>query len=89
MGINFNLLLYFVTPGIGTCLTPVFPVLQLDVFYNKPFDIISTNFEEFKDDSALICVTMLNVTEDVAMIFHTEDLLHLLKLVVIPFLRLF
>jgi len=32
---------------------------------------------------------MLNVTEDVAMIFHKENLLHLLKMVVILFLRLF
>ena len=55
------------------------PVLLLDAFYNKPLDIISTNFGEFKDDSKMIYVTMLNVTEDVAMISHKEILLHLSK----------
>ena len=42
-------------------------------------DIISGNFGEFKDDTKLINVTMLNVTEDAAMISHKENLLHLFK----------
>ena len=47
------------------------------------------HFGAFKDDSEPIYVTMLNVTVDVAMIFHMGNLLHLLQLVVILFLWLF
>ena len=47
------------------------------------------HFGKFTDDSELIYVTMLNVTLDVAMIFHMGNLLHLLQLVVILFLWLF
>jgi len=50
------------------------------------FDNISTPFGELKDDSKFIYVTLLNVTEDVVMIFHKENLLPLLKLLVILFL---
>jgi len=68
----------------GHCLDSC--VSQLDALNDKPFDIISTIFGEFKDDSEPIYVTMLNVTVDVAMNFHMGNLLHLLQLVVILFL---
>ena len=47
------------------------------------------HFGKFTDDSELIYVTTLNVTEDVAMIFHMGNLPHLLQLVVTLFLWLF
>jgi len=70
---------------------PLCYVLQLNAFYDKLFDIISTILESSKmtvNWFMLLCF-MLNVTEDVAMIFHMGNLLHLLQLVVILFLWLF